>query len=285
MDYKDLKNKSKERTKQVLSAEKGLIEKTGQLEKKLSNFVINEFITTLDISNNRIKNTISNTNKVNNPTPLNRFLKKQINAVLFDYYTNEFGEITSRVFDYYNFFEPSEGTTQRIEARANERVSGFLNDLFDNNEIVKAIQKTLRSSIISDITVPSLKNFLKEQIEGKEMGKLGVVSAYHYQNGFNQFQSYSRGLDKEYSQFLKLNYAIYAAGEIKTTRTFCDERNGNVYTREEIESWNNLEWEGKDNSADVIINLGGFNCRHNLDWISYQLAKRLNPNIEQSKYD
>ena len=92
-------------------------------------------------------------------------------------------------------------------------------------------------------------------------------------------------MSNEYANQLQLNYFIYQGGEIKTTRAFCEERNGNVYTREEGASWNSLQWEGQKEGNNIFIDGGGYNCRHYLDWISYELAKQLRPNIERSTYD
>ena len=31
--------------------------------------------------------------------------------------------------------------------------------------------------------------------------------------------------------------------------------------------------------------MGGWNCRHDFDWVSWQLARRVDPNMERSKFD
>jgi len=78
---------------------------------------------------------------------------------------------------------------------------------------------------------------------------------------------------------------LYQGGEIKGTRSFCESRTGKVFNRETIESWQNLEWQGKKKGHNIIIDAGGYNCRHYYDWVSYALARRLDPDIEKSKYD
>ena len=131
-----------------------------------------------------------------------------------------------------------------------------------------------------------MTQLLTEQIKGKN-DKFGVIKSYHYQNGYDKMQNYSRQLDTEFSKALKLNYAIYAGGEIQTTRDFCESRNGNVYNRETILSWNNTPatWAGRKPQNDILIDMGGYNCRHDFDWISYALARRIDPNIEKSEFD
>jgi hypothetical protein len=222
--------------------------------------------------------------KINKASKLKQFVKNVINQALFAYYEQQYNGIQTRSDRYFNAFNPTEATVKKVNNRMKTSIDGFIDDLFDNNKIVSDIQATIRSGITTNQRVSDLKNLLSTQIKGRE-GKFGTLESFHYQNGYNSFQSYARGLDDEFSKVLKLNYAIYAGGEIKTTRHFCEERNGNVYNRETILSWDSLEWQGKKENNNILIDLGGYNCRHDLDWISFQLAKRINPEIEKSKFD
>lgn len=56
----------------------------------------------------------------------------------------------------------------------------------------------------------------------------------------------------------------YAGPKDDKTRDFCYVRVGKSYTEKQIDSWNNLEWEGKIDGGDIFSDLGGFNCRHYL---------------------
>lgn len=79
---------------------------------------------------------------------------------------------------------------------------------------------------------------------------------------------------------LGLKYAIYQGGLIKTSREFCEERNNKCFSEKEIMSWENLNWEGKPQIGyNALIDCGGYNCRHRLDWISEEYAKRLRPDL------
>jgi hypothetical protein len=63
-----------------------------------------------------------------------------------------------------------------------------------------------------------------------------------------------------------LNEFLYEGDLIKDSREFCIERCGNTYTREEGESWNDLQWSGKIPGVDFFIQAGGTNCRHLIVW-------------------
>lgn len=281
-----LRKIARKRSSILRASESGLLDKTASQERKLNSYVLNTLVPSLEIDSNTntIKNTNANLKKINKAGGLKRFIKNVINVSINDFYISEFLKINKQTNRYFNSFEPTQATSDRINNRSITSVDGFIDDLFDNNTVTKAIQSTLRAAITSKQNVSNVKQLLTKQIKGTEE-KLGSLSSYHYRNGYNEFQKYARGLDEDFSTALNLNYAIYAGGEIKTTRSFCDERNGNVYTREEILSWNDLDWQGKDPSANVIINLGGYNCRHDLDWISYPLARRLRKDIERSQFD
>ena len=281
---KELNALARKRSKALREAESGLLEKAGGLENKLLSFVRNTFLPSLDISNNRVSNSIGNLRKVNDSSSLKAFMRKVVNVAMYEYYQSEFNKVTGLTNSYYNTFEPKEAQQKKILERGAVIVDGYLDSVFDNNQIVRSIQGTVRNAVSTNQSLSVAGQLLQEQIKGKD-DKFGLVKSYHYQNGYDEFQAYSRTLDEDYSKALELNYAIYAGGEMKTTRQFCTERNGNVYNRETILSWDDEEWQGKKPNNNILIDLGGYNCRHDLDWISFNLAKRLDPSIEKSTFD
>jgi hypothetical protein len=88
-------------------------------------------------------------------------------------------------------------------------------------------------------------------------------------------RSYSAAVYEE----LNVQWFRYVGGEIKTTRPFCEHREGEFYHRKEIEAWGNGKnagglndikdgtWAGQIEGTDsksIFSNLGGWNCRHSL---------------------
>jgi hypothetical protein len=64
---------------------------------------------------------------------------------------------------------------------------------------------------------------------------------------------------------LGLSWFKYIGGTIKSTRDFCEQRDGGYYHKEEIERWPRLNWDGKiaaTNSRNIFSFRGGWNCRH-----------------------
>ena len=108
-----------------------------------------------------------------------------------------------------------------------------------------------------------------------------------------------RFIANQFAHELQLQHAIYQGGVIKNTRDFCRHRNDEVFTRAEImlfgskkDSYGGYtnktkgEFQGKwptGEEYDPIRDLGGINCRHQLDWISQELAERLRPDLKKGK--
>jgi len=59
---------------------------------------------------------------------------------------------------------------------------------------------------------------------------------------------------------LGLNHYLYYGDIMATSRDFCIKRVGKVYTRNQIDAWNDMSWAGK--AGPAFENRGGYNCRH-----------------------
>jgi len=88
-------------------------------------------------------------------------------------------------------------------------------------------------------------------------------------------RSYAAAVNDE----LGIEYFQYLGGEIPTTRSFCEHREGQIFHRIEIEAWGdgknsggindirNGTWDGRIDGTDsrsIFTFVGGWNCRHYL---------------------
>jgi len=80
---------------------------------------------------------------------------------------------------------------------------------------------------------------------------------------------FQRAITLSKAEEVGADYFLYIGGLIETSREFCKERDGKVFTAEQIASWDN----GQGLPADIY--LGGYNCRHSLRPISQELAEDL----------
>lgn len=101
---------------------------------------------------------------------------------------------------------------------------------------------------------------------------------YYKTHLYDMGMQYERVTNNSYGEQLGLTHAVYAGGIIDTTRHFCDDRNGKVWTLAEIRSWNDLSWRGKIEGVDVLMALGGYNCRHYLNYISEETYNYMKEN-------
>jgi hypothetical protein len=79
--------------------------------------------------------------------------------------------------------------------------------------------------------------------------------------------NYSRAYQQSVTADLKLEWYAYSGGIQDKTRPFCEARANRFFQHKEIESWANLEWQGKNpltTESSIFIFCGGFNCKHSL---------------------
>ena len=281
---KRLKKSSDRRRKQIAFAEQRLMKKTAAQQRKLNRFIRGLYLETLDIKDGRVTASKLNRTKVGQSKELRNYIRGIMDRELLGFYRDEFEKIESRSKTYYNKLGADETTHASVMDVAIDKKEVFLQDLFDTNTFEKAIRQTITNAINTNQTKANLEKTLTEQIKGTDK-KLGMVEGYHYREGKAEFSAYSRTIQNGYKTNLNLNYAIYQGGEITTTRSFCDARNGKVFNLEEILAMNNLDWQGKKDNHNILIDCGGYNCRHDWDWISFELAQELRPSIKKSKYD
>ena len=215
---------------------------------------------------NRIDKVLSKTLS----TELNRFKRyilKGINNILGDV-TTEFKSIDVRAI------EISEEVNKKITKHATAKVdqSTNLKPIFDEVK-AKAIQLMQN---YDGISLQELRAQLSETVKNKN-----IVNKYWSRWTYDIYNQYERIGANEVRKRLGLAFAMYEGGEIETTRTVCENRNGQVFHVSEIEKWANDNWIGKNEIGyNPIIDLGGYNCRHRLRWITKETAAILRPEIK-----
>lgn len=150
--------------------------------------------------------------------------------------------------------------------------NGYLDDIFRNSPIGQQVASEMSRSMAGGMGLKEFQSSFKDAFIS-ESGS-GIAERHFKRATFDLFQQYDRQISKEYADELELNYARYSGTIKDTTRSFCKERVGKVFSREEIKKWKDLEFQGKPKNYVPEIDLGGYNCRHSLDWISDELAER-----------
>jgi len=159
-----------------------------------------------------------------------------------------------------------------LTAYNNLAFKNFYNRLLIITEtnIKQPIQDALLQHIASGGKYKTFKENLREIVVGKKIETNIDLLAREV-----TFQ-YKRSQSMILADKFDIKYFKYSGDDILTSRCFCQQRSGNIYTREEIMKWADLEWGGQikgTNRNNIMQVLGGFNCRHDLLPISERRAK------------
>lgn len=246
----------------------------------------------LDIKNGVIVNSVKNLDTANSSTLVNSYFSRNYAPAINNLFDVTTGTINKEAIAYFGAIKPElklDAIRKKAEALQMSAIgfgkpNGFLANLTNTQLVELAVKKSVINAIRTEQNFEDFRQGVDAVLNGNGTTN-GVILNQIQTNAFDAFAQYDRSLYNQYASELELNYAIYQGGEINTTRPFCEERNGNVYNRETIADWDLLTWAGKKPNNNIFVDCGGYNCRHYLDWISYELAIQLDPEIEKSKYD
>lgn len=199
---------------------------------------------------------------------------------------NSFAQIVSFNGAYFQEIEPADikpvsstvmdslkkwlGITKQNDIRKN----GYLDTLVKSSMVKNAIKERVVGAVVSGQGWKKTKDSLGEFIKGAN-GKLGALQRYYRNFTYDTYAQVDRKASEEFGNKLGYQFAIYAGGLIETSRKFCREHNGNVYHISEIKKFEPKE--AIPPNYEPIADLGGYGCRHSLNWIPDSLAIRLRP--------
>lgn len=152
-------------------------------------------------------------------------------------------------------------------------LSGTYLENLTGNSIKRQVLSRVSAAVAGRSTISSFRTaFRKDFIGGKGLGLVEKEFALLSRNLFAQVD---RTASLTYAEELDLTHAIYAGTVKNNTRNFCKDRVNRIYTVEEVRSWDNLDWRGKIQGAPTLQVLGGYACRHQLRYITKELAETL----------
>jgi hypothetical protein len=161
---------------------------------------------------------------------------------------------------------------------------GYLSTLEGSEPIKQELKSYVLESVNSNV---GFKEYRKgfENILQKDGG---IVDRYYKTYVYDSFVQIDRIESTFLAKRLGLKYFVYQGSLIKTSRPFCCKRAGKVFSIEDVDSWKcdvNLIGKPKgqdcDDSYRPLIELGRWNCRHSLRYMSDELAKEIG--ITESK--
>lgn len=199
---------------------------------------------------------------------------------------NNMIEMTSLTSDYFNSLVGSKKTIANImdklkgysdlvgiDKRGKIISGSFLDNLAENAQMRTKLSNYMMNSVAGQTDYKTFLKGFKDIVKGGD----GINGAYEkYTTGYAHDTFFSQGQQQDnfFADQLGLNYFVYEGSAIKDTRDFCRDRHGKVFSREEAEGWNDMDWQGKIPGLDFFVQRGGYNCRHILRWITDDKAER-----------
>ena len=157
--------------------------------------------------------------------------------------------------------------------------NGYLSTLIKSDIVKNQIKDFALKSVTGQQGWADAKRNLQTLIDGDKDGSLGALQKYHRNFAYDLFSQVDRATAKTYADDLKFEFAIYEGGLIETSRDFCKKHNGNVYHKSEI-----MEFDpkvAKQPNYNPFTDLGGYGCRHTLNWIPNSLAFIMRPDAKK----
>jgi len=159
----------------------------------------------------------------------------------------------------------------------NGRLENYFTHSSNDPSLLEDMKKLLFQGFISqqgyDTTKKAIRKYIKENV-----GKAEVLEDSYYDLVSDMYSQIDRAIANQNALKLGLNYAIYEGGLTNTSRDFCKDHNGKVYTRDEI-----MAFKPETNlpNYNPIQDMGGIGCRHHLNWIPHTVAAILRPDLKR----
>lgn len=143
----------------------------------------------------------------------------------------------------------------------------FLDNLATGTELKTQLSNYMQRAVTTEMDYKSFTKGLKELVKGSDEVN-GAMEKYVGTYAHDAFFQQSQMQENTFGEALGLDRFVYTGEIIKTSRPFCIERHGKIFTREQGESWNSINWAGKIPNVDFFAQVGGYGCRHMIRWVT-----------------
>lgn len=249
-------------------------------------------IGSIETEDGKIKYTAKNLGKVAGLFTVFQKFQKQYRDTMLGGVLDWAGSLLGLNNDYFETFEqPTEEiadaarrlTLQRwgYNTATRELIpGGYFESLFNSANVAQRTASLVNQAIAQKMPLAQFKNTFRKIFVG--LPGQGMLERHWRTNSFDLYQRIDRTANLVYADRLGLEYAIYSGTLEEDSRPFCIARVNKVFSRPEMQSWENLQFQGKPKYGyDPFTDCGGFNCRHHLSFISNEIAAHLRPDIKK----
>lgn len=290
-----------------------------RLQSKLMDSIVDEVILELDVVDGIIQDTPKNYRLIASLDKVFDAFSVEQMKVLLPQLSSSTSAITALNNDYFlmtatesvlkRFDKVVEAAKELTDIRFGLRGDKFIRggpieeviSQFGGTEVKQIMSKAVSGNLNKRDFIKQLRGF----VTGTEE-KAGISERKWKQFAYDIYQQYDATYNKKVAEEFGMEYFIYQGGLIDDSRDFCAAHNNKVWTTEEAKTWptwtpNQGEyppgWEVKAKVVsetpgymnypgyDPLVDRGGYNCRHQLGFISEELAYKLRPDLmnQQSK--
>lgn len=287
MNKKELKNYTDKRSELIGSLMSSLTAKVKANQRITLERMLEKFVEKLETDEN---------GKVRNNAK-NRKLLLEIDEVFKDYQKKEAIETIKVILDSVvkianfnqKFFTAIDGQAKVLPAMTKVKdfmkewlgikgdkvdPNGYIDQLVKNDSAKIALKNTAMKIVIGQEGFENAREQIKDLVVGTK-GKLGEFEKHQRNFAYDLYSQIDRATADVVRNDLKFQFAIYEGGLIEGSRIFCEEHEGHIYHISEIEKFDPKV--GIPPNYNPITDLGGYACRHHLNWISDAMAKALRP--------
>lgn len=198
-----------------------------------------------------------------------RIHKKVVNIFSADYgpdaliVLEEYKKIAAKIEAMYNALDLKESFGSIDSAVINQlRSASYAQYLVYGQAAESLIAEELYSQVIAGGSRQQLIDTISSILTGR-LDKRGKPMTQYVELWANDtIMNFQNSINIAKADQVDIDTFVYYGNIIATTRPFCAERAGKVFTKRQIQSWT-YRWQGK--SGPALTNRGGWNCRHH--WV------------------
>lgn len=159
-----------------------------------------------------------------------------------------------------------------IDYKTGKVIEGsYISRLSKMDAIRNQIADYITNSIANNADWKSFQQGIKDLITGNKKVD-GSLIRYSKQYVHDTARQASQSIDNAFADKYALDYFLYFGDEIETTRPFCKSRYDKVFHRSDVKNWpDDLPYFQPN--YNFFIDRGGYNCRHQIRWITRAEAK------------
>jgi hypothetical protein len=191
---------------------------------------------------------------------------------------DEMKGVQSGLNDYFKPFDRGDELTffQKAGEGSLARVQQDLLGPVAEVAFVAPVAEALQNAVMRGQTVSDLRRSVREIVIESELPASFVQSKSR-----QELWMWHRNYSSSIGAALDLTHFYYDGVAVKHSREFCLQRKGKAFKKEEIESWADLDWQGKipgTTKESIFWLCGGYNCIDVLRPITEQLYNRFTNN-------